>query len=63
MIICKKRIVKTISYRILGTFTTISMTFLAGLPIEIATLVGIGEIAVKPILYYMHELTWDRYVS
>jgi uncharacterized membrane protein len=59
MRVVNRRILKTISYRILGTATTVCATIIAGLPIEIAGLIGIGELILKPLLYYIHELIWD----
>jgi len=33
------------------------------LPIEIAGLIGISELILKPLLYYIHEIIWDKNVS
>ena len=57
-----RRILKTISYRIVGTTTTVCATIIAGLPIEIAGLIGIGELIIKPLLYYVHEVIWDAWI-
>jgi uncharacterized membrane protein len=57
-----RRILKTISYRVVGTITTVCATIIAGLPIEIAGLVGISELILKPVLYYIHEIIWDDWI-
>jgi uncharacterized membrane protein len=56
----KLHIYKTISYRFLATITTITGTYLIGLSIEASALIGVGEIVVKPVLYFLHERIWDR---
>jgi uncharacterized membrane protein len=57
----KRHIAKTISYRILGTMTTILLTVYAGLPLKWAGIVGIGELLLKPLLYFLHERAWYRF--
>lgn len=59
----KRHIIKTISYRILGTSTTILGTLWLGVPIEIASLLGITELTIKPILYFVHERIWYKYIK
>lgn len=63
MMTTKRHIIKTISYRILGTSTTILGTLWLGVPIEIASLLGITELTIKPILYFVHERIWYKYIK
>ena len=56
-------IFKSITYRILGTLTTIVLTLLAGLEIKWAAMVGIGEIIIKPIVYFLHERAWYKWIK
>jgi uncharacterized membrane protein len=59
----KRHLVKTISYRIIGTLLTIVLTISAGLDIEWAAVVGIGELIIKPIIYFLHERVWYRWIK
>jgi len=55
------QIYKTISYRILGSLTTIAISLILGLEINWAIILGLGELILKPILYFLHETLWDKY--
>jgi uncharacterized membrane protein len=58
----KRHILKTLSYRMLGTLTTITVAYTLGASIEVSSLLGIGELTIKPILYFMHERIWYKYI-
>jgi uncharacterized membrane protein len=58
----KRHILKTVSYRMLGTLTTITVAYVLGASIEISSLLGIGELTIKPILYFLHERIWYKYI-
>jgi len=55
-----RHILKTISYRLLSTSLTVSSAFAFGLSIEYSALLGLGEICVKPIIYFIHERAWFK---
>jgi uncharacterized membrane protein len=59
----KGHILKTISYRIIGTLTTVIVAYLLGASIEISSLLGLGELILKPIFYFLHERIWFRYIK
>lgn len=59
----KRHILKTISYRILGTGVTVFGAFLFGLSIEMSSLLGLGELVLKPIIYFLHERAWFRFAK
>ena len=63
MPLVKRHIAKSISYRFIGTITTIILTVSAGLPLKWAGMVGIGELVLKPIIYFLHERVWYRYIK
>lgn len=63
MPLIKRHIAKSVSYRFIGTLTTIILTISAGLPIKWAGMVGLGELIIKPIIYFLHERLWYRYVK
>ena len=55
-----RSILKTLSWRLLATLTTIALVWLfTGHPGTAFTVGGI-EIILKMILYYLHERAWDR---
>lgn len=59
----KRHILKTISYRFLGTITTVLTAYILGAPIGLASLLGVGEIVLKPILYFLHERFWYNHIK
>jgi uncharacterized membrane protein len=46
----KRHILKTISYRILGTLTTVIIAY------------SVGELVLKPVIYFLHERLWYKYI-
>lgn len=59
----KRHILKTISYRILGSSITVCTAWFFGAPLELASLIGFTEIAIKPFFYFIHERFWYRYIK
>lgn len=57
-----RHILKTVSYRILGTLTTVGVAYSLGATIQMSALLGIGELVMKPFLYFAHERLWYKYV-
>jgi uncharacterized membrane protein len=63
MPLIKRHIAKSISYRFLGTTTTIFLTLFTGLEFRWAVMVGIGELIIKPIIYFLHERFWYKFIK
>ena len=63
MPLIKRHIAKSVSYRFIGTITTIILTITAGLPLKWAGMVGLGELLIKPIIYFLHERVWYNYIK
>lgn len=63
MVTVKRHIAKTISYRSIGTLTTVILTISAGLPIKWAAVVGMGELIIKPLMYFLHERVWYKWIK
>lgn len=59
----RRHIAKTITYRIIGTIVTIILTLYIGLPLKWASIVGVGELILKPIIYYLHERVWYKWIK
>ena len=58
-----RHILKTVSYRLLGTLTTVLVALSCGVSLEMSSLLGIGELTLKPIIYFVHERMWYKYVK
>jgi uncharacterized membrane protein len=58
-----RHILKTISYRFLGTITTVTVAYSLGASVEVSSLLGVGELMIKPILYFLHERVWYNFLS
>ena len=57
----KRHLLKTITWRILGTIDTILLSwFISGDP-TIGLSIGGAELVTKMILYYFHERAWFRF--
>lgn len=59
----KRHLLKTISYRFLGTLTTVITAYCLGAPISLASMLGVGELVLKPIIYFLHERFWYRHIK
>ena len=58
-----RHILKTVSYRILGTITTVTVAYSLGASLSLASLLGEGELVIKPIIYFFHERLWYKYIK
>ena len=43
---------KTISYRILGTLTTFTVSYVTTGSVAIASTIGVTELMIKPVIYF-----------
>lgn len=59
----KRHLLKTISYRILGTSITVAGAYLFGLSIEMSSLLGVSELVIKPLIYFFHERFWFNFIK
>ena len=55
-----RSILKTISWRILATLTTMILVFVFIGEIEVALSVGALEVIIKMIVYFFHERAWNK---
>jgi uncharacterized membrane protein len=55
-----RSIVKTISWRMLGTIDTIIISWIVVGNLNFAVTIGGIELFTKMILYYFHERAWNR---
>ncbi|OAI48175.1 hypothetical protein AYO45_01135 [Gammaproteobacteria bacterium SCGC AG-212-F23] len=52
--------IKAVSWRILGTLTTVGVTFSVTNSLVMATSVGVIEFIAKTFLFYLHERLWIK---
>ncbi|MCD4757317.1 MAG: DUF2061 domain-containing protein [Arcobacteraceae bacterium] len=55
-----RSIVKTISWRIVGTLDTIAVSYFITSSFVMAASIGSIEVVTKIILYYLHERGWNK---
>lgn len=56
-----RHVAKTITWRIVASLTTFTLTYIFTNDIKIATWLMGAEIIIKLILYYAHERAWFKY--
>jgi adenylylsulfate kinase len=56
----RRSIVKTIAWRIWATLTTIALVFLFVGEVKIALTIGLVEVFVKMVMYFLHERWWNN---
>ena len=59
----KRHLGKTISYRIISTLLGFLIMWFATGSIKIGAAFGVAELVIKPVLYYLHERFWYRYMK
>jgi len=55
-----RSVIKTISWRALGTLDTIIISFIITGSFGMAASIGGIELVTKMILYYFHEIAWNK---
>jgi uncharacterized membrane protein len=56
--ISKRHIAKTITWRVIGTIDTITLSWFISGDFSVAYKIGAVELITKMILYYLHERLW-----
>lgn len=59
----RRHIYKAVSYRIVGTLQTMIIGYFFTGNVLIASSIGITEILVKPLIYFLHERVWYKWVK
>ena len=57
----KRHIVKTITWRIIGTIDTVLLSWIISGDPLIGLKIGLTEVITKMILYYFHERAWFKF--
>ena len=56
----RRSIVKSISWRIIGTIDTVIISWLVTGTLKLAFSIGVVELFTKMILYFFHERMWNK---
>jgi uncharacterized membrane protein len=57
----KRHALKAISYRLLGTLQTCTISYCFTGNFWVAGSIGLTEICIKPIIYFFHERAWYKF--
>ena len=57
-----KSLLKTISWRVVGTIDTMLIAYMLTGELTVAFSIGSVEVFTKLILYYLHERVWNKFV-
>jgi uncharacterized membrane protein len=58
----KRHIAKAITYRIVGTLTTFTISYIFTGSIALSSAIGFVELIVKPVNYFIHERVWYKFI-
>ena len=58
-----RHVLKTLTYRFFATLTTIGTALLLGASVEVSSLIGLGELLIKPFIYFLHERAWYKMIK
>lgn len=53
-------LLKTFTWRIIATITSITLAFLITGSIQVGVTIGIAETIIKTFLYSLHEKYWEK---
>lgn len=56
----KRTILKTVSWRIIATITTMTLVYLFTGRITLAFGIGMLEVVIKMVAYFFHERLWTK---
>jgi uncharacterized membrane protein len=58
-----RHILKTITWRIVGTIDTIVLSWIITGDFKLGLKIGGVEVITKMVLYYLHERVWYKYIK
>lgn len=61
MVSRKRHIVKTVTWRIVGTLDTMILSWIITGSLKIGLAIGGVEVITKMVLYYLHERAWYNF--
>tara|TARA_R110002050_G_C8517696_1_gene477296 strand:- start:42 stop:248 length:207 start_codon:yes stop_codon:yes gene_type:complete len=61
MVSYKRHILKTLTWRLVGTIDTIVLSYIITGNLKIGFTIGFIEVFTKMVLYYFHERVWYKF--
>jgi uncharacterized membrane protein len=55
----KKNLLKTLSWRIIATSTTLISAYVMTGQLEVVKAIGLADVFLKTAIYFFHERTWS----
>jgi uncharacterized membrane protein len=59
----KRHLAKAITYRVVGTLTTFTISYIFTGSIALSSAIGFVELIIKPVNYFIHERVWYTYIK
>ena len=56
----KRSALKSVSWRMIATSTTMFLVYIFTGKLELSASVGVGDVVLKMMFYFLHERIWDR---
>jgi hypothetical protein len=53
-------ILKTLSWRVIGSASTFLISYIVTGQLVLATGIAIAQMVVNTVLYYIHEIVWNK---
>jgi uncharacterized membrane protein len=63
VILYKRHLLKTVSWRIIGTIDTALISWFITGSFSIGLMIGGVEVFTKMLLYFLHERVWYKYIK
>ena len=63
MVSHKRHLVKSVTWRIVASVTTVLMALFFGLPMAAVSSLFLADLVVKFVMYYLHERVWYTHVK
>lgn len=63
MVSHKRHLVKSVTWRIVASVTTVLMALFFGLPMAAVSSLFLADLVIKFVMYYLHERVWYTHVK
>jgi uncharacterized membrane protein len=55
-----RTLIKTITWRVIGSASTFAISYVVTGAVALSSTIAIVQMIVNTVLYYVHELAWNR---
>ena len=55
-----RTLIKTLSWRVIGSASTFLISYIVTGQLVVATGIAVAQMIVNTILYYIHEVVWNK---